>query len=95
MDNNPGRPPAALGKPSGAGQTDRVNRTAKRVIAMFEWKIEGRSFRIRDVESDAEFHAIEDIQKEAGASMISTTFRRLLDGYTTWEEFCWDVRSER
>jgi predicted GNAT superfamily acetyltransferase len=32
---------------------------------MFEWRINGRSFRIRDVESDAEFHAIEDIQKEA------------------------------
>ena len=32
---------------------------------MFEWQIEGRSFCIRDVESDAEFHTIEDIQKEA------------------------------
>jgi predicted GNAT superfamily acetyltransferase len=32
---------------------------------MFEWKIDGRSFCIRDVESDAEFHIIEDIQKEA------------------------------
>lgn len=32
---------------------------------MFEWRINGRSFCIRDVESDAEFHAIEDIQKEA------------------------------
>jgi predicted GNAT superfamily acetyltransferase len=32
---------------------------------MFEWKVDGRSFCIRDVESDAEFHAIEDIQKEA------------------------------
>ena len=32
---------------------------------MFEWKVDGRSFCIRDVESDVEFHAIEDIQKEA------------------------------
>jgi len=32
---------------------------------MFEWKVHGRSFCIRDVESDAEFHAIEVIQKEA------------------------------
>ncbi|MEK6300623.1 MAG: GNAT family N-acetyltransferase [Acidobacteriota bacterium] len=32
---------------------------------MFEWKIGGRSFCVRDIESDAEFHAIEEIQKEA------------------------------
>ena len=32
---------------------------------MFEWTIDGRSFSIRDVERDAEFHATEDIQKEA------------------------------
>ncbi|HWO00923.1 MAG TPA: hypothetical protein VNS63_16810 [Blastocatellia bacterium] len=32
---------------------------------MFEWNIDGRSFCIRDVEGDAEFHAIEDVQKEA------------------------------
>lgn len=32
---------------------------------MFEWQIDDRRFHIRDVESDAEYHAIEDIQKEA------------------------------
>ena len=32
---------------------------------MFEWKVDGRSFCIRDVQSESEFHTIEDIQKEA------------------------------
>lgn len=32
---------------------------------MFEWQIDDRRFHIRDVESDAEYHTIEDIQKEA------------------------------
>ena len=32
---------------------------------MFEWSINDRHFSIRDVESDAEYHEIEDIQKEA------------------------------
>jgi predicted GNAT superfamily acetyltransferase len=32
---------------------------------MFEWKIDGRSLCIRDVQSESEFHTIEDIQKEA------------------------------
>ena len=32
---------------------------------MFEWKIEDRLFHIRDVEGEPEFHAIEDLQKEA------------------------------
>jgi predicted GNAT superfamily acetyltransferase len=32
---------------------------------MFEWKIENRRFHIRDVEGEPEFHAIEDLQKEA------------------------------
>src|SRR5713226_8914162 len=32
---------------------------------MFEWSINDRRFFIRDVESDAEYHEIEDIQKEA------------------------------
>jgi predicted GNAT superfamily acetyltransferase len=32
---------------------------------MFEWTIDGRSFVIRDVESDSEFHATEEIQKQA------------------------------
>ncbi|MFY9608263.1 MAG: hypothetical protein WAU45_06555 [Blastocatellia bacterium] len=35
------------------------------MTAMFEWQIDDRRFQIRDVESDAEYHAIEDIQKEA------------------------------
>jgi predicted GNAT superfamily acetyltransferase len=32
---------------------------------MFEWRINNRIFYIRDVEAEAEYHAIEDIQKEA------------------------------
>lgn len=32
---------------------------------MFEWKIDNRSFLIRDVACEAEHHAIEEIQKEA------------------------------
>ena len=32
---------------------------------MFEWSINNRHFFIRDAESDAEYHQIEDIQKEA------------------------------
>ena len=32
---------------------------------MFEWTIGGKTLRVRDVESDGEFHTIEDIQKEA------------------------------
>lgn len=32
---------------------------------MFEWKVSERHFHIRDVEGEAEFHAIEDLQKEA------------------------------
>src|SRR6266849_6523961 len=32
---------------------------------MFEWSINDRRFFIRDAESDAEYHEIEDIQKEA------------------------------
>lgn len=32
---------------------------------MFEWKIADRHFRIHDVEGEPEFHAIEDLQKEA------------------------------
>src|SRR6185369_11046500 len=32
---------------------------------MFEWEIQGRHFNIREVKSDAEHHAIEDLQKEA------------------------------
>jgi len=32
---------------------------------MFEWKINDRNFLIRDVAGEAEYHAIEDIQKEA------------------------------
>jgi len=32
---------------------------------MFEWAIKERLFFIRDVESDSEYHEIEDIQKEA------------------------------
>jgi predicted GNAT superfamily acetyltransferase len=32
---------------------------------MFEWKIDDRSFLIRDVAGEAEHHAIEEIQKEA------------------------------
>ncbi len=32
---------------------------------MFEWSINDRRFFIRDVESDAEYHEIEDIQKQA------------------------------
>ena len=32
---------------------------------MFEWTIGGKTLRVRDVESDREFHTIEDIQKEA------------------------------
>ena len=32
---------------------------------MFEWNIDDRHFLIRDVEGEAEHHAIEDIQKEA------------------------------
>lgn len=35
------------------------------MTAMFEWQIDDRRFQIRDVETDAEYHAIEDIQKEA------------------------------
>lgn len=32
---------------------------------LFEWKIADRRFHIRDVEGEPEFHAIEDLQKEA------------------------------
>jgi predicted GNAT superfamily acetyltransferase len=32
---------------------------------MFEWEIGGKRFYIRDVEGEAEFHEIEDIQREA------------------------------
>src|SRR5258705_9576692 len=32
---------------------------------MFEWDVHDRHFYIRDVEGEAEHHAIEDIQKEA------------------------------
>ena len=32
---------------------------------MFVWTIDGKTLRVRDIESDTEFHAIEDIQKEA------------------------------
>ena len=32
---------------------------------MFEWDVHGRQFYIRDVEGEAEHHAIEDLQKEA------------------------------
>lgn len=32
---------------------------------MFEWKIDDRRFVIRDVAGEAEFHAVEEIQKEA------------------------------
>jgi predicted GNAT superfamily acetyltransferase len=32
---------------------------------MFEWEVQNRRFYIRDVEGDAEHHAIEDLQKEA------------------------------
>src|SRR5262245_28788437 len=32
---------------------------------MFEWNANGRLLQIRDVESEADFHAIEEIQKEA------------------------------
>jgi predicted GNAT superfamily acetyltransferase len=40
---------------------------------MFEWKVDGRSFCIRDVQSESEFHTIEDIQKEAwGFSDLDT-----------------------
>ena len=35
------------------------------MTAMFEWQIDDRQFQIRDVETDGEYHAIEDIQKEA------------------------------
>ncbi len=35
------------------------------MTVMFEWQIDDRRFHIRDVESDAEYHAIEEIQKEA------------------------------
>jgi predicted GNAT superfamily acetyltransferase len=34
---------------------------------MFEWDVDNRHFFIRDVEGEAEFHAIEDLQKEAWA----------------------------
>lgn len=32
---------------------------------MFEWDVQNRRFHIRDVEGEAEHHAIEDLQKEA------------------------------
>jgi predicted GNAT superfamily acetyltransferase len=32
---------------------------------MFEWNVSDRHFHIRDVEGEPEFHAIEDLQKEA------------------------------
>ena len=32
---------------------------------MFEWNVNEKSFHIRDVEGEPEFHAIEDLQKEA------------------------------
>jgi predicted GNAT superfamily acetyltransferase len=32
---------------------------------MFEWEADGKRFLIRDVEGEAEYHAIEDIQREA------------------------------
>lgn len=35
------------------------------VHLMFEWNIDNKHFYIRDVERDAEFHAIEELQKEA------------------------------
>jgi predicted GNAT superfamily acetyltransferase len=38
---------------------------SKVIGAMLEWKIDERRFLIRDVEGEAEHHAIEDIQKEA------------------------------
>lgn len=40
---------------------------------MFEWKIDDRSFCIRDAQSESEFHTIEEIQKEAwGFSDLDT-----------------------
>ena len=32
---------------------------------MFEWEAGGKHFHIREAESDAEYHAVEDLQKEA------------------------------
>lgn len=32
---------------------------------MFEWEVDGRRFLIRNVEGETEYHAIEDIQKDA------------------------------
>src|SRR5215510_15100505 len=32
---------------------------------MFEWQINNRSFYIRDIAGEAEFHTIEDLQREA------------------------------
>ena len=39
---------------------------------MFEWEIEGTRLHIRGVEGETEYHAIEEIQKEAWVSTIST-----------------------
>lgn len=32
---------------------------------MFEWEADGKHFRIREAATDAEYHAVEDLQKEA------------------------------
>jgi predicted GNAT superfamily acetyltransferase len=42
-----------------------LNTYPKVIGAMLEWKIDDRHFLIRDVEGEAEHHAVEDIQKEA------------------------------
>src|SRR2546422_8879209 len=34
-------------------------------FAMFEWEVDGRRFHIRNAEGETEYHAIEDIQKDA------------------------------
>ncbi len=35
------------------------------LTAMFEWETDGRRFLIRDVEGEAEYHAMEEIQRQA------------------------------
>ena len=52
---------------------DSLANPQSKALRMFEWKVDGRSFCIRDVQSESEFHTIEDIQKEAwGFSDLDT-----------------------
>ena len=44
---------------------ERRPRSGRDNTIMFEWDVHDRHFYIRDVEGEAEHHAIEDIQKEA------------------------------